>query len=364
MRTNITKKLLAGQPLENQKTIKNIQYGDLDFSLSIFTKAFKKTKYRPCMLNEFRDVEIKQDKDSHSFFYSILLPFLLNKKMLNIIDIVKISRLCNPCVIESHMSESYLIESYLIESHLSESHLSESHLSEYHKLNHFVAYKNRYRLVYSKIPAQKNMNKERYTICSMYQSKKQHTLGNISFDMFRFENDVLRFENVDFAMSETIVSNELFEFVMGYEIDGMGYIEAMYFCNKLSEIFNLKPYYKVSIFLENWSYTSNYNYDKKYEEIHSKLKDKKNYVLGGNGFRLPNIEEKRTFESINDPNPLDETWEIIENTKFVYDNMTKEKTYYMSISNSNKQEIKYGRLESEAEGQYDIKLRIARTINQ
>ena len=315
MRTDITKKLLIWKPIGNQKTRKSIQFERLD-CVSILTKEFYKAKRYPFGEDTFLDVKIEKD-NSNSVFYLALLLFLLKKKILKSIDYVKENRLSNTCMIGSHLSENK-------------------------KSDCFLAYKD------------------------IHQNKERYTLDNINFDMILFKKS-------NFAMCETIVSNELFEFVMGRKKkESMGYIESMCFCNNLSKIFNLKPYYKASIFLKDWvaiykKYEDVEQFDEKYADIHYDLKDKNNYVLGGNGFRLPTEEEKKLFDfSVDAPKTSNErwgepseTWEILEEITPQYESLSMQTTYHMSISNG--RNIESDRIESDS-AQYDNQLRIARTI--
>ncbi len=94
-----------------------------------------------------------------------------------------------------------------------------------------------------------------------------------------------------FLLGETEVTQELFQLVMGYNpsdfktkhkknlnaqhpVEKIKWYTAIVFCNKLSEIYGLKPYYNVDVLKRNTSGLK-------------EIVDAKVEILGGNGYRLP-----------------------------------------------------------------------------
>jgi len=122
-----------------------------------------------------------------------------------------------------------------------------------------------------------------------------------------------------FLLGETEVTQELFELVMGYNpsafktkhkinpnaqhpVEQVNWYATIEFCNKLSEMYNLKPYYNLRVSNRNTSGVK-------------AIKVAEVQILGGNGYRLPYEKEweyaakagtNNKYAGTNDPNKL---WE-------------------------------------------------------
>ena len=107
-------------------------------------------------------------------------------------------------------------------------------------------------------------------------------------------SNMIKIPEINIEMFKTEVSQELYESIMGINpsalkdekgsVDNISWYDAIYFCNKLSEINNREPVYSVDgeTYIEKWNYTPH-----KGNQIYGKLTQN----ISANGYRLPTREE-------------------------------------------------------------------------
>ena len=132
-------------------------------------------------------------------------------------------------------------------------------------------------------------------------SKETYTLNGISFDMVlahSLNTNGTMLPNRNVEMCSTECTQELFEEVMGFNyskfkgkddsaqrpIEQVTWFDCIVFCNKLSEMLRYAPYYDA---------TNIQTFDS--GDTPRNIKDARVNIIGGNGFRLPTLEEWLAF---------------------------------------------------------------------
>ena len=108
------------------------------------------------------------------------------------------------------------------------------------------------------------------------------------------DSNMIKIPEINIEMFKTEVTQELYESIMGTNpsvqkdekgpVNNISWYDAIYFCNKLSEINNREPVYSVDgeTYIERWNYIPHKGFE---------IKGKLTQDISANGYRLPTREE-------------------------------------------------------------------------